>query len=239
MSLEPLTRRGWQGNAAFWAALLSAEPYLRRALRGVRPVPPVTPDDLFQEALVRLSERAARQGGLADPAAGVPLELWIAKAARNAALDQVRRCPSTPEPLVAEPALVGDPEAACDLARRVRPARLDDPTLPPVWRLVWLALEAPTTLGPDHVVSAAVRRHETHGLARPPEETWERLVTWRDANAANPKSTAARLELAWVLRTRDRIDATRWADRRPNDAARARDLVRTWHRRAEERLSAG
>lgn len=259
-TLTPLSRGGWSGQADLWVALIAASPVVRRAVgrvwRQAAPGAITCAEELYHETVCLIAARAKRRCGLAEAfgwGTGCP-EAWIAVVARHAAIDALRRNRSIPEALMNRAPLDDVPspkprfEDAIDLRRGIDAKAAQAatfkalPGVTPLARLAWLALEWPAALDAS-VVTAASRaldrsRAGNGGLARPAPEVWAKLKVWRQTHHDAPKADAARLALAWILRSDDTVGPEAWRARAPEAAARARDLVRQWHARAESHVPA-
>ena len=253
-TLAPLSRRGWLGDVPLWDALLDATPVLKRAVgrvwRNATPGQLTGPDELYHETVCLIADRAHRRSGLTDARTwglGCP-ERWLRVVAQNAAIDALRR---GHDGFHRRATLTGDEmdrlhavrprlDDAIDLARGIADRADELPTMPPLWRLAWLALERATDLTEADVLAAHAApdrsRSGNAGLARASGETWWLLQAWRDTHGDRAKSAAARLALAWVLRSDDTAGPALWRKRHPEQARRARDVVRQWHARAEARV---
>lgn len=253
-TLAPLSRRGWLGDVPLWDALLDAAPVVKRAVgrvwRHAAPGQLAGADELFQETVCLIADRAHRRSGLTDArdwGQGCP-ERWLHVVAQNAAIDALRR---GRDRFTTRVRLSGDEmdnlcavrprlDEALDLAREIAATAEPLPPMPPLWRLAWLALERPGELDEAAVQEAGGApdrsRGGNAGLARAVGETWWLLQAWRDTHGDRPKSAAARLGLAWILRTDDSRGATGWHADDPGATSRARDVVRQWHTRAVSRI---
>jgi hypothetical protein len=77
-----------------------------------------------------------------------------------------------------------------------------------------------------------------HGLAREPDETWKWLLEWAPRHHADPSGDESRRELAWILRSTDQQRPEAWRAGAPEEARKARDTLRKWENRFQERLQA-
>ena len=132
-----------------------------------------------------------------------------------------------------------DPEAVIGWKREgqlMRAAALDPQTsLRSNLRFAFIAQSFPDALTEAHVDAAKVEagKQVGQGILRSAAETWELLQRHLVARDVVPAvDEGGRLAFAWICRTRDETDPESWRSRKPEEAARALDLVAEWQKRA-------
>lgn len=258
-TLAPLLRGRWSDDAhAFECLVVTCERYFQRVIaREHRRWERTTLEcgDLVSEVLVELVAKARREGGLTWQPEQKPAA-WFFRVISNKARDVLRRRTSgfAGEPVAdgdeppAEPGGAIQDEGAArriqareDLAHVARAVK--DNRVPPSQLLGFVLLRVPDALHRELLERLAAwpaRGHKafTSGLVRDVDEAWALLEEWRERHADFPDGDASRLELAWILRSQDRTSPEAWRRSHPEDAARARDLLRSWDRHARAHLDA-
>jgi hypothetical protein len=125
-------------------------------------------------------------------------------------------------------AVFTDPEGAIDAARQVALTRnaLERGDGAARYRLAYRLEHEPSLVVRELVDAAAAE-----GLARSGEETWARLVAWRERHGAKPTTASSRREVAWILVAIDTAGVAPWRAADPAACAKAVDRVRQWRNR--------
>ncbi|MFH1468456.1 MAG: hypothetical protein ABIO70_28965 [Pseudomonadota bacterium] len=264
--LAPLLQGRWRGTRGAFVCLmrqahlvgLAVGAVHRRSGGGRCPGYPEV-QDLIHETLVSLMETARRKSGFALPEGTGPeddLAPWLFRVLKNRATDLVRRAVAGKRaggvvhvPIddlhgIGVPGDSGGVDVKVDIERlHATVDTLIERGAPPTHALAWMALNFPRRVRRELVERATVpdpRGHpdKVHGLAREPAETWERLQEWASQHLADPAGNAARLHLAWILRSRDRTTPEAWRAGAFKEARDARDTLRQWATRFQARLVA-
>ncbi|GEM_PF-3993330 len=253
----PLLRSSWLGRSAFdtclsvhWRTLEQLLLAATRTVGGSWHDAAYAPEDVAAGALERVLGRAVRHEGLALAPSdwSAPAATWLFVVLTNAVRDELRRSASTLEGewvredeavdhLARSPSCADAYAAREEVIRRVEHAlqHLDGR-----YRLAWLLLHQPqlVDLAVVHgAIGGTDRSRDRQGPLRSPRRTFELLDSWRERFANDPRCSASRLELAWILRSEDQLDPWAWRQERPLEERRARDVLRKWHGRAQTRLA--
>lgn len=147
----------------------------------------------------------------------------------------------SPPAVEPQPLVMWDDGALRKLRRLLE--RPDRAGVPDTHVLAYLCLYRPEAIERDTVVRAdayvpnAGSRSGTPGLIRGVDATWQALQDWRERHADNTFSTAARAELAWILRSDDADDPTTWRERDTRSARTAAVTVGKWAIRCADVLT--
>ncbi len=154
---------------------------------------------------------------------------------RETALDESRPPATAPEPPLF------DDGALRKLERLL--ARPERAGVPDTHVLAYLALYRPDVLDLAMVtrahayVPSSGTRSGHPGLRRDVRTTWEALAAWRERHHHDPRSTAARSELAWILRSEDPGPPETWRQRDLPEAKRCAVTVGKWAIRCADVLT--
>lgn len=251
-SLAPLFRDTWQGRARAFEALVALQPLMarvaarefRRAAAGradqVASEQHAHPDELLSGLLIHLLDVSLEGGGMNRPA-GAPANPadatgWLVTWLRSRCRDVLRkawRSEGKHDELDLDrpgaPSVPGD-DSAVRLELAAALAVIDGGSISPNYVLAFLCLRAPELLTQRHVARADA------SLARPPDETWQRLQAWRTA-VVDAADDDARRELAWILLSVDPHSPLAWRAADCDACQRGRDLLRKWEARFQSAVS--
>jgi DNA-directed RNA polymerase specialized sigma24 family protein len=262
--LAPLLKGTWRGTRPAFDCLLLQARLIGRAIRFVHNRSggsncPGFPEieDLEHETLAVLVSGAQQDRGLLPPKNASPeqdLTPWLFRVVQNQARDIVRRGTALRRggrfahvPIEGEYDLgtMGEQEGTDTRHDSDRLLALVDQIIeqgsPPTHALAWVLLHYPAKLRRSLVERASVRdprgRLDTvHGLAREPTETMAKLVEWAKEHQADPAGDGSRRVLAWILRSTSTETAEAWRQGDPEGARKARDTLRKWENRFQQRL---
>lgn len=216
-------------------------------------------DGHVNEVILILHARMVKNEGLArpEPCASHDPTRWLYKAFSNAASETYRNAGGfrkTTEWIedlkargktVVEAGHFVDPleaaaqrDAAAELQRqRDRILAADTPA---PRKLAYVCLEAGDHLTPELVRDACSSTYQAGaGLTRDADATWELLEEWWERHQRMPDSNPSRRELAWIFRGPPGLSLEEWAAAEPDDLRKARDLLRTWSKRASKAVEEG
>ncbi len=259
--LGPLLQGTWSGSAAVFALLVEQRVLLAAAVRrawGGRLSHPLyqDPQELTQELLLRMVEKTKKKAGLPTPpdwAERINVSGWFYTVLLNEAQSLLRREKHTisldeslPESRPLNPPDLKldhlNPAARVEAQQELeRMAALQKhPAVKTHYLLAFWATEAPVLLQ----IQPIAELPWTPSLVRPQKQCVGLIGSWVTRHAFDHHSDGARRELGWILCVADPSeniacwweDVVRWRRERPDDAARARNLVSKWSGRAADLL---
>lgn len=218
-------------------------------------------DDVVLEAFQWVVERLFRR--VHRPPHGLPVKAradgtvgsapkWFFTVCANLARDwcdaerrrmrrERRPSPDRPPPAVDAAPPLWDDGSLRKLRRLLE--RPDRAGVPDTHVLAYLCLYRPDAVDLALVERAAAYRPSSGsrsgqpGLLREPQETWEHLIAWRERHALAPLASAARYELAWIVRSQDAGDPATWREREPKRARTASVTLGKWAIRCADVLT--
>lgn len=262
-ALEPILRGSDVRSDRTWSVIERHTEFLfgqvRHVVRAAGDVTPRGTTESTQVAFQWVVERLHRRVG--NPPPGLPVSTradgqrsdaarWFATVVRNLARDwlkserrRIRRETEIPEhkpPAVVDEPVLWDDDNLRKLQRLLdRPKRAD---VPDTHVLAYLCLYRPEVVDEAMVQRAAAYRPSSGsrsgkpGMYRPVDESWQAIQAWRVRHEVDPRTSAARAELAWVFRSTDPGPMETWRERDRNEARKAAVTVGKWAIRCADAL---